>query len=82
MVIRIGDDKWLAEKLSELKSEYAEVLTFRYYYGFSDIEIADLLSISYENVRTRLSRAKAALRKLLEEDQQKNIDGRRSKYGL
>lgn len=68
IIIRLGDEELLVEKLAELKKEYAEIVILKFYYEFNELEIADVLGISYGNVRTRLSRAKIALRKLLEED--------------
>ncbi len=67
MVIRLSDAKMLAEQLSKLKSEYADILTLKYYYDFDDKEIAKILGISYGNVRIRLNRAKTKLKKLMTE---------------
>jgi RNA polymerase sigma-70 factor (ECF subfamily) len=69
IVIRLGDAKMLAEKLAKLKSEYADVLTLKYYFEFEDVEIAEILKISITNVRVRLSRAKSHLRNLMCEDE-------------
>ncbi len=69
IVIRLGDAKMLAEKLANLKSEYADVLTLKYYFEFEDVEIAEILKISITNVRVRLSRAKSHLRNLMSEDE-------------
>ena len=69
IVIRLGDAKVLAEKLAKLKSEYADVLTLKYYFEFEDVEIAEILKISLSNVRARLSRAKSHLRNLMSEDE-------------
>lgn len=69
IVIRLGEIKALSEKLTSLKPEYTDVLTLKYYHDLSDKEIADLLSISHENVRARLSRAKSALKKMMLADQ-------------
>lgn len=69
IVIRLGDAKMLAEKLAMLKSEYADVLTLKYYFEFEDVEIAEILKISITNVRVRLSRAKSHLRNLMCEDE-------------
>lgn len=66
-VIRIGDVAWLKEKMAALKVEYAEILALKYSYDFTDSEIAELLSIEPGNMRIRLHRAKAALRKLVGE---------------
>ncbi len=68
MIILIGEAKWLAERLSELNTEYAEILTLKYYYEFTDSEIAELLNIRHQNVRTRLHRAKKSLKKLIEKN--------------
>lgn len=65
IIFKLSDGKYYAQRLAELKLEYAEILTLRYYEELTDLEIAKLLSISHENVRARLSRAKAALKKLL-----------------
>jgi len=72
IVIRLGDAKMLAEKLAKLKSEYADVLTLKYYFEFEDVEIAEILKISITNVRVRLSRAKSHLRNLMCEDESYN----------
>ncbi|KPU43276.1 RNA polymerase sigma factor YlaC [Oxobacter pfennigii] len=71
IVIRLSETKELLEKLTEIKAEYADILTLKYYHELSDREIADILSISHENVRTRLSRARAALKKIMIEDRSK-----------
>jgi len=67
IIIRLSEGSYYAERLAEVKPEYAEILTLRYYEEFNDMEISQLLNISHENVRTRLSRAKAVLKKLLVE---------------
>lgn len=72
LVIRLGEAKMLAEKLANLKSEYADVLTLKYYFEFEDVEIAEILKISITNVRVRLSRAKSHLRILMCEDESYN----------
>lgn len=66
LMIQLCEAERLAMKISELNIEYAEILTLKYYCEFTDLEIADLINISYENVRTRLRRSKLALRKLIE----------------
>lgn len=78
IVIRMGEIKALSEKLTSLKPEYTDVLTLKYYHDLSDKEIADLLSISHENVRTRLSRAKSALKKMMLADQSYEINIKRT----
>lgn len=68
LVIRMGDAETLAIQLAELDISYADVLTFKYYYEMNDAEIAELIGISPGNVRTRLHRARLALRLLMEKD--------------
>lgn len=67
IIFRLSDGEYYAKRLAELKPEYAEILTLRYYNELTNSEIAQLLNISHENVRARLSRAKAALRKIIKE---------------
>jgi RNA polymerase sigma-70 factor (ECF subfamily) len=50
-----------------LPINYAIVLRLRYSQGYSDKEIADMLEITQENVRTRVKRAKRKLAQILEE---------------
>lgn len=74
--IHMDDIDFYAKTIAKVKEEYAQILTLKYYYEFEDKEIADFLSISHENVRVRLNRARNALRKILAED---NLWERRSK---
>ena len=67
IIFRLSDGEYYAQRLAELKPEYAEILTLRYYNELTNQEIAQLLDISHENVRARLSRAKAALKKIIME---------------
>lgn len=53
--------------IAELPESYADILRLVYDYGMSDSEIAATLNISYQNARTRLSRARSYLMKLLKE---------------
>lgn len=64
-MIRLDNRHWVAEQLAELKSGYGDILTLKYVYDYSDQEIASLLEISEGNVRTRLSRARKALKKVI-----------------
>lgn len=56
-------------KIKKLHEPYADILTLKYYYQYSDKEIAQLLDITHENVRTRLHRARQSLIKLLLADE-------------
>lgn len=68
LVIKVAEAKELSEKLLELKSEYADILTLKYYHQFNDKEIADILNITHGNVRIRINRAKISLKKLMLKD--------------
>ena len=76
IIFRLSDGEYYAQRLAELKPEYAEILTLRYYNELTNQEIAQLLDISHENVRARLSRAKAALKKIIME-QCEDTNGRK-----
>ena len=57
----------LAAAIASLPTRYREVLLLRYDSGFSDREIAGLLSMSEENVRKTIQRAKERLGRMIEE---------------
>ena len=67
-VIRLEEVEELSKKLSEIKSEYADILTLKYYHQFKDKEIAEILNITNENARIRIYRAKIALKKAMIKD--------------
>jgi RNA polymerase sigma-70 factor (ECF subfamily) len=48
----------VVQSLKEMGENYYNVMVLRYVYGFNEREIADLMPISYENVRARVHRAK------------------------
>lgn len=56
-------------KMKELHEPYADILSLKYFYHYSDQEIAELLDITHANVRTRLHRARQNLMKLLLENE-------------
>ena len=62
----------LKEKISMLYEPYADIITLRYIFDYSEKEISKMLDISEQNVRVRLCRAKKSLMKLLCED--KGVD--------
>ncbi|MEI3036460.1 MAG: sigma factor-like helix-turn-helix DNA-binding protein [Oscillospiraceae bacterium] len=43
----------IAQYISQLDKKYADVLTLKFYYQYSDSEIAGLVQTSPENVRVR-----------------------------
>jgi RNA polymerase sigma-70 factor (ECF subfamily) len=58
----------VVEAILKLPVNYSTVLRLKYSQGYSDAEIADILGISEENVRQRISRAKKKLSALLQEE--------------
>lgn len=56
----------IAVAIATLPTKYRELLLLRYDSGFSEIEIAQLLSMSRENVHKTIQRAKKKLAKVLE----------------
>ncbi len=56
----------IAVAIATLPTKYRELLLLRYDSGFSEIEIAQLLSMSQENVHKTIQRAKKKLAKVLE----------------
>jgi RNA polymerase sigma-70 factor (ECF subfamily) len=57
----------LRERISDLDDPYREVIILRYYQDLSYTEIAQVLDISIDNVKTRLFRAKNTLKRMLGE---------------
>ncbi len=66
-VLNLERGKGLAEALSKIRTGYADIITLKYYYQYSNAEIAELINMSVDNVGVKLHRAKAALRKILSE---------------
>ncbi len=64
-VLQLGQQEWLAEKLSEIKVEYSDLLSLKYHYGYTNSEIASMLSMSEGNVRVKLMRARKALHEII-----------------
>lgn len=51
----------VASAIKELHPAYSDIITLKYFYGYSDKEISELLDITHDNVRTRICRAKQSL---------------------
>ena len=68
IAIRMFDAEWLTEKLSEIHSDYADIIMLKYYHSLSDKEIAEMLNVSCSSVRVRLHRAKKALKQVIEKN--------------
>lgn len=65
-VLRLDSSREMAKRLSEINTRYADILVLKYNYELTNTEISKMLSISEVNVRKRLSRAKKALKKVVE----------------
>lgn len=61
-------DGGLSDAMSRLLEAYREVLLLRYYHGYTVREIAPMLGRKPGAVQKLLTRAKAALRKILEQE--------------
>ncbi|WP_018306723.1 RNA polymerase sigma factor [Desulfitobacterium hafniense] len=57
----------LLKKINNLPNAYGELIFLKYIYGLSDQELAEMLGISLENMRMRLSRARNKLKEMLTE---------------
>ncbi len=66
------DAKELMSAINTLNINYSSVLVLKYYIGLTDKEISQSLDISEVNVRARLARAKAALKKMLAKEDETN----------
>lgn len=60
----------LSTAIAMLPTRYREVLLLRYDYGFSEAEVAEILSMSMENVHKTVQRAKKRLAEILERQEQ------------
>ena len=72
---RIGKDFLpdgsLAQSLNKLPFSYREALILRFYIGYSASEAASVMGVTYENMRKILARARKALEKILEREDEK-----------
>lgn len=59
----------LLNGIMSLSVSLREVLVLRYFHGFNESEIASMLGIANGTVRSRLHRAKAALKTILESEE-------------
>lgn len=67
--IPLPGDGGLADAMAKLPPRYREVLLLRYDNGYSTREIAQILNMKRESVQKLLWRAKNALQKLLEQEE-------------
>lgn len=64
-IIRLEQVEWVAKELEKINQSYADILTLKYYYEYSNLEISKLLNITEGNVRVRLHRARQSIKKIL-----------------
>lgn len=62
------ENEWLRRRIAALPLEYREPLVLQVLLGYSGDEIAALLELNLNTVNTRLFRARAQLREMLEGD--------------
>ncbi|MGO1652985.1 RNA polymerase sigma factor [Senegalia sp. (in: firmicutes)] len=67
-MINLDQTKWILGMLKEINPTYADILSLKYYYYYSNSEISKLLNITEGNVRVRLHRARLAIKKIIEEE--------------
>jgi len=67
-VISEESSELMKENISRIPQKYSDVIVLKYFYGYSNAEIAQMLNISNENVRYRLHRAKKMLLKIMKEE--------------
>ncbi len=70
MIINAEMFSLVKSKVKELQPQYADIISLKYFYHYSDRDIAKLLDITHGNVRVRLHRAKQSLVKLLAQDRE------------
>lgn len=59
----------MKSNISKLPQKYSDVIILRYFYDYSNAEIAQMLNISNENVRYRLHKAKKMLLEIMKEEE-------------
>ncbi|HTZ45838.1 MAG TPA: SigE family RNA polymerase sigma factor [Jatrophihabitans sp.] len=73
------DELW--HLLTQLGQRQRAVLVLRYYLGYADAEIAELLGCRRATVRSLAARALSRLREQLDDTQQRHDDGRAGQHG-
>ena len=64
-----GERQVLVEALWKLSLKYRKVIILHYYDGYTTKEVAEILSISENTVKTRMSRGRRRLKELLNQEQ-------------
>lgn len=75
------EDQMLHSLMNSLNSQDRAALILRYWYGFSDAEIGEALSLTVSAVKSRLYRARKHLAKDLQATRQEALAAEREHYG-
>lgn len=67
-MINLDQAKWMLDMLTKINPAYSDILTLRYYYDYTNSEIAKVINITEGNVRVRLHRARKSIKKIIEEE--------------
>lgn len=67
-LIMIEQVEEMVKRLTKLDNSYADILALRYFYEYSNSEIAELINLSEGHVRIKIHRAQKALKKILLEE--------------
>lgn len=67
-MINLDQTKWMLDMLTKINPTYADILSLKYYYDYSDLEISKSIGISEGNDRVRLHRARLAIKKIIEKE--------------
>lgn len=73
-IIKNENIKFVRESIDELKEDYRIIIILRDIKGYSYENIADILDISIGTVKSRISRARSKLKKIIKENQEQNIN--------
>lgn len=71
-MINLDQTKWILDMLTKINPTYSDILSLKYYYDYSDLEISKSIGISEGNVRVRLHRARLSIKKIIEKEAYKH----------
>lgn len=69
-MINLDRASWISDMLTKINPSYSDILTLKYYYDYSDLQISKLIGITEGNVRVKLHRARLSIKKIIEEEVQ------------
>ena len=75
------EDQMLHKLMNSLNSQDRAALVLRYWYGFSDAEISEALSLTVSAVKSRLYRARQNLAEDIQAARQESLAAEREHYG-